>query len=192
MASTSAAGDPPAAYLERAVPRILTEDGRLVEDERGTPSHFVTAASAAVVCSRRPGPKVPASLRTAPIQKAAVPPVAVSTIGVNSTLDALQQAKQRALALADALSTDGGPTAATAAVATWGDGDAAEQAAAEACPAHRKDAEEVAICSTTVCGSQPQLHLGGGPTHGRDVVEAPQRGDLARLLSDYANDDDDV
>ena len=188
----AAGGGPPAAFLERAVPRILTEDGRLTEDERATPSHSLTAASLALVCSHEAGPTVPASLRTGPTQKATMPAVATLTVGGNSTIEALQRAKRRALALADALSTDGGPTAAAAAAAAavWGDGDATEQA--EACSAPREDAEEVAACSTAVCDSEPQLHRGGGPAEGRDTAEAPEGGDLALLLSDYVNDEDNA
>ncbi len=186
---------PAPAVLERAVPRTLTDDGRLFE---GGAVSMPTATAAracgvAAVCTQH-------QLSLTGLPPAAVQSAAAAASPGNESNTALQLAKQRALAFADALSGEAEQPPRPEESVTAG---AAPSQTAAVAP------EPGAIIPAVQVGV-PMLAAAakhGGPMHG-DVPseQQQQQADLVRgvsvsadgagqaalalLLCDYADDDD--
>ena len=184
-------GSPPIAFLERAIPRILTGDGRLVDDERGSPPSPTTAASTGPGSLSTAGLLGTIALRPALVAKVSAPPVAFLGAKGSSAQDALQAAKQRALALADALSVNSGPTAGPG-TRSQGDGIATEHAKEDDCCVAAEAMEDAAHGKETAGVSELRVQQHSGAGKGSDTAEASAGGGLVRLLRDYADDGDGV
>ena len=195
-ASTQGGSSPAPAVLERAVPRILTDDGRLLNDG-ATGTLTATAAQACGVTAGRTQHELPlTALPPAASQQSAA---AAASPG-HKPDDALQLAKQRALAYANALSGGAEQPLRPQQHAAAG---AAHAQVATALP------EQVAVIPPVQVGvSMPvTAHREARPVHG-DVPPQQQQAAagtagaviktasgaakdaLARLLSDYADAED--
>lgn len=182
------------------MPRILTDDGHLIEDGAAGPPAAATAAD-------RVGGNSTASGRLHKVPVAGVltwaPQAEVTAAPAGDTSDdALRVAKQRALALANALSgapkqppgpTHSAVTAAASAETAAATGAVPETGAMD--PAVEASPLPLAAVSPRPALPEdvhlPQLQKAGRPAEVSGSPDGPEGAALARLLSDYVDADDD-
>ena len=198
-AGTPASGGPAPAILHGAVPRVLTADGRLVDDDTVEPLAGAAAAQAA-------GSKDGGVQQLLPLQghltgPAAQPGVTATSAG-DRARDALQLAKQRAMALANTLSGRAEhPTVAdrsavagtasaqfTAATSAAPDDDAAGQVMEANAPPPATASLPAVLTNEVILPQQQQADTASKVSQS---VASCEEGALARLLRDYVDDGDD-